>query len=243
MKNALSDDGFLQKVTELFNLVYLNDAILLIDANGIILHAGSKIKEIVNLEASALINKNHLEVLPIPEDSIPNTLKSIDYIFQSKKPYEFLSINLNHNIDHVVLHCIQKPIINPSTNNVVAFSVESKKLPFHIYLNNFSLYLNKQLLNHNSKKRVHQDSLFTLREHEIAFLSFYFKTSKKIALILSRIYDKQVSDKTVSNIISSQIYAKLGIYGQEAMLEKLHALGYQQKIPVSFLSNMYIELT
>ncbi|MDD3266206.1 MAG: hypothetical protein PHC75_03380 [Burkholderiales bacterium] len=243
MKNDLSDDSFLQKVVELFNLVYMNDAVLLIDAKGIILHAGDKIKEIVNLDAKTLISKNHLEVLPIPVENIPNIMKSIDYVFESKKSYEFLSINLNHNIDHIVLHCVQKPIINPFTHNVVAFSVESKKLPFHIYLNNFSLYLNEQLLNKHSIDKTHKDSLFTLREHEISFLSFYFKTAKKIALVLSRIYDKQISDKTISNIISSQIYAKLGVYGQEAMLEKLHSLGYQQKIPSSFLSNMYIELT
>lgn len=243
MKDNLSDNAFLQQVIELFNLVYVNDAILLIDAEGIILHAGNKIKDIVDLDAKILINKNHLKVLPIPEESIPNILKSIDYVFKSKLSYEFLSINLNHNIDHIVLHCIQKPIINPFTNNVVAFSLESKKLPFHVYLNNFSSYLNTQLVNKSGKNKPHQDTLFTLREHEIAFLSFYFKTAKKIALVLSSIYDKQISDKTISNIISSQIYAKLGVYGQEAMLDKLHSLGYQQKIPVSFLSNMYIELT
>ena len=240
MDSFLSDKAFTDKVLELYQLIYSKDAILLIDINNIILHAGKEIYQITRIQASELIGKNHFEVIPFPKENIDKVKGSIDKIINSQKPCEFLSINTNHSDDYIILHCIQKPIINPSTGNVIAFSVESKPLPPHIYLHKI-LYL----LDENKRCiaiKQHNDELLSLREHEIAFLLFYCKSAKKIATTLSDFYSSEVSAKTVSNIISSQLYNKLNVYGIEALLNKLYELGYSRKIPASFILNTYLEL-
>ena len=61
--------------------------------------------------------------------------------------------------------------------------------------------------------------------------------------MLSDIYKFNFSDKTVANIISAKLYTKFNVYGQEALISKIYECGYHQKIPLSFLSNMFIKLS
>lgn len=240
MSSIQSDQKFLAKVVELYNLVHIDDAVLLINMENIILYAGNKVEEIVATSVDKLIGKNHFDVLPLPQENLIPIKASLQKVIQSKQYGEFLSINLNHHSDYLILHCIEKPIINPSTQNIVAISIESKKLDFQVYLYKLLMFLQKHTLIPGKLK--HQDKLLTLREHEIAFLLFYCKTAKKIAMILSQIYDRSISAKTIANIISTQLYTKLNVYGIEALIDKLHALGYHTKLPVSFITNMHLDL-
>ena len=240
-KIVLDDDGYLNKVVELYSFIHYNEAILLIDINGIILFAGNKIQEIVNVDTKLLIGKNHLDILPLPQENINNINVSIEKVLSTKSTQEFLSINLNHNLEYLILDCVLKPIINPNTNHIVAISVESKKLNTSLYLYKLLLFFEKNQFN-LVQNIEHVDNLLTLREHEIAFLLFYYKSSKKIAIIISNLYGKTVTAKTISNIISSGLYAKLQVYGIDALLNKLQELGYHNKIPVSFLMNIHLDL-
>ncbi|MBP9743413.1 MAG: hypothetical protein KBD37_08645 [Burkholderiales bacterium] len=237
----LDDINFLNKVVELYKLIYFNESTLLIGINDYILFAGKKIQAITNINTELLSGKNYLDILPLPEGNIDNIKASIKKVLLTKIPQEFLSINLNHNPDYLILDCILKPIINCSTDNIVAISVESRKLNAQLYLYKLLLFLEKTQfkLNQNVK---HTDALLTLREHEIAFLLFYCKSAKKIALFLSNLYDKSVTAKTISNIISGSLYLKLKVYGIDALMDKLQSLGYHNKIPVSFLMNMHLDL-
>lgn len=237
----LNDIDLLNKTTELYNLIYPNEPVLLIGMNDCILFAGKKIQAITNINTELLIGKNYLKVLPLPEENINNIKFSIEKVLLTKAPQEFLSINRNHNPDYLILDCILKPIINPSTDNIVAISVESQKLNTPLYLYKLLLFLEKNQFR-LTQNVEHTDTLLTLREHEIAFLLFYCKSTKKIAMFLSNLYDKSVSAKTISNIISSGLYLKLNVYGIDALIDKLQTLGYHNKIPVSFLMNMHLDL-
>ena len=93
-------------------------------------------------------------------------MQSLELVIRSKTTKIFLSIDLRRKNEEMVIYCVQKPIINPSTGNVVAVMIEGRKL-------NLDLYLYK-LLSTKPKKMVdgkvkHTDKLLTLREHEIAF--------------------------------------------------------------------------
>ncbi len=242
MNEQYSDSSFLSKIIELFNLIYSDDPVILIGIDGIILFVGEKIQDITGISADDLLGKNHLEVLPLPKDNIDSILTAIDDVLKYKEQSEFLSVNLNHEIGYAILHCVLKPIINPSTHNVVALHVESKKLPLHIYLNSILSQISAKSYS-DKCNQMNKDDLLTLREHEIAFLLFYFKSAKKVSVILSEIYGKSVSAKTIANIISFQLYSKFDVYGQEALLDKIYELGYHQKIPQSFLSNLFIKLS
>lgn len=139
------------------------------------------------------------------------------------------------------MDCTLKPIINPSNNCIVAISVESRQLDTSTYLYKLLMFFEKNKVN-SSLNIPHYDDKLTLREHEIAFLLLYYKSPKKIAAILNNLSDKPVSAKTVSNIISGGLYPKLNVYGIDALIDKLHALQYHNKIPVSFLVNLHLEL-
>ena len=237
----LEDITFLNKVVELYNLIYVNELVFLIDVNNTILFAGEKIQEVINCHPKTLIGKNHLDILPLPQENISSVNASIDKVIKTKSPQEFLSINLNHNHEYLILDCVLKPIINPVTDNIVAIGVESRKLDAKLYLYKLLLLLENNQINLN-QHTPHIDPLLTLREHEIAFLLFYCKSTKKIATILGDLYGKSVTSKTLSNIISSGLYPKLQVYGIDALINKLHSLGYHTKIPVSFLINMHLDL-
>jgi hypothetical protein len=238
----LDDVNFLNKVTELHNLVCINEPILLIDIEGAILFAGNKIEDLTHIKVQELIGKNHLSALPLPNENISSINASIKKVVTAKTTQEFLSINLNHRSEYLILDCVIKPIINPHSGNVIAISVESRKLNAPLYLYKLLLFIesNQFILQQTIE---HKDDLLTLREHEIAFLLFYCKSTKKIATILSNLYGKTITSKTISNIISEKLYPKLGVYGIDALVDKLQTFGYHNKIPVSFLTNLHLDLS
>ena len=242
----MEDKIFLNKVVEFYQLIYLNDMILLIDIDNIILFVGQKIQKLVDTPIGNLIGKNHLTALPLPQDNISNIVISIDKVIKTRARAEFLSINLNHDKEYMILHCIQKPIINLHTNNIVAISVESSPLDFAIDFYKLFMLAN---INHgifeqiNDNKIQHVDDFLTLREHEIAFSLVYCKTAEKIASLLSLLHNKTVSPKTIHNIIRQQLYPKFVVHNIEALLEKIYTLGYHKKIPASFLVNLHFDLS
>lgn len=63
---SLDNAAFLHRVIELYNLIYIDDSVFLIDINNTILFAGNKIQKLTNIAPKSLIGKNHLQVLPLP---------------------------------------------------------------------------------------------------------------------------------------------------------------------------------
>lgn len=239
----LTDHQFLNKVVELFKLVYTRDIVLLIDVDETILFAGAQAEDMLDFPIEDLIGKNFMNALPIPEENIHDVQLSIKKVLKLKETQEFLSINFNHSNKYVMLHCTERPFINPATGNVVAISVESKHLGVQHYLYNLLEFISAGKMKPNTLMNMYKDELLTIREHEIAFLLFYSKTAKKISFILSELYSKNITAKTISNIISGTLYPKFNVYGLEALIDKLYSLGYHHKIPPTFMVNMHLDLS
>lgn len=239
----LDDKRFLDRVIDLYGLIYINDIVLLIDVGNIIVFAGSGVSKLVNKSTKHIIGKSYLEALPLPKENINNIVKSMNKTIQSKNIQEFLSINLNHSNQYAMLHCLERPIINPTTNNIVAISVESRQLDLSIdFYKVLMLIKTKQKIIANTTIK-HVDNFLTQREHEIAFLLEYCNTADKIANILSILYDKKIATKTIHNIIRQQLYPKFEVYNMDALQAKIGNLGYHKKIPVSFLINLHFDLS
>ncbi len=81
------------------------------------------------------------------------------------------------------------------------------------------------------------NTIKTRNTHE--FLSINLN---RIAQILSTLYDKPISTKTINNIIRQQLYAKFEVYNLESLQDKLYNHGYHKNIPVSFLCNLFLDL-
>jgi hypothetical protein len=239
----MDDERFLARVIELYQAIYVNEMAFLIGLDNRILFAGNKIENLTGLSPLELIGKNHLQSLPLPEENIEGIIASLDKVIHTRVSQKYLSINLNHPPDYLILDCTEKPIINPTTDQIVALSIESRKLDFAISYHKLLMLTianqSKGLLS-NAK---HVDSLLTLRQHEITFLLFHCKSAEKVAQILASIYAKSIAPKTIHNIMRQQIYPKFGVYSQKALLDKAYHLSYHKNVPVTLLSNLHIELS
>ena len=239
MNNNLNNEQFLAKVIELYKIIHANDVILLLNLNGIVLYTSNKVEELTGMTPSQVIGKNYLDSLPLPEENIPKIINSIDNTIKTRNTHEFLSVNLNRLAPNAfIFQCILKPIINPNNNEVVAISSESRQFNSPIYFYKMLIFTQTKQVS----KVKHTDKLLTLREHEIGFLLFYCKSANRIAQILSTLYDKPISTKTINNIIRQQLYTKFEVYNLEALQDKLYNHGYHKNIPVSFLCNLYLDL-
>lgn len=239
--DLITDQDFLTKITELYSLINTQESILLINRENTIIFAGAGIEEITGLKPKDLIGTNFINSLPLKENK-GTIVNSFNNVIKHKTAQESLSINLNHISEYIVLNVIQTPLINPSTANVVAVSVISKKPKLHTYLHKFITFILEDKSLKPNQTITHQDPLLTLREHEIAFLLFYFKSSKTIAFILENLYQKPISAKTIANIISFRLYTKFNAYGIESLIDKLYQLGYHKNIPTTFMLNIFLDL-
>ena len=231
---------FLTKVIELYKLVYMNDIMLLIDTNGIVIFISNKSQEVIKSNAEESIGKHYIEALPLPKENINKITESFCAVIKTGSTKEYLSINLNHTNDFMIMQGVIKPIINPETNDIVALSVESRRLNFPVYFYKMLMFTSNAL---RTNKIEHSDQFLTLREHEIGFLLFYCKNANNIAQIISNLHDKPISSKTINNIIRQQLYAKFNVYNLDTLRDKLYENGYHKNIPASLLANTYIDLS
>ncbi len=237
----LASKEIVSHIINYYHLIYAKEMVALLDISHTILYVSPKNCELVNTSPAQMTGKNIFEILPLSEESRAEIASSIRKVVHSKVTQEYISINLAHADEYRVLHCIQKPVIHPVTQDVIAISIESKKLNTEVYLYKLLQAIEEKNVHHNEIR--HKDILLTLREHEISFLLIYYKTAKKIAMILSKIHNHVITPKTVSNIISGNLYRKLSVYGIDQLIEKIIFLGYHKKIPVSLLVNMHVCLS
>lgn len=237
---TLANDKFLIKTTEFYSYTYITDAVFMLDLNYQILFAGNGVAKLMARPAKDLLFKNCLEILPISKQSIKPLLATLDKMLYLRQPHEFLSVNPNYQEDLLILHCTEKPIVNPGTNDTVAISMELRKLDIPLY---FAKILELNSFPISNLTQDYQDHLLTKREHEIAFLLFHYPTSEKIAEIISSFSPKPVSAKTIRNILSQQLYPKFKVYNIQALIDKLYVLDYHKKIPPSLLVDQYFDLT
>lgn len=236
---------FLNHIIALYQQIHRDDYVMIVDRDYRICFISQRFAQSMATTVEQLLGQNYLTSLAIPEE-IKNSVKtSIEHNLSCSHTHEFLNINLNREHDEQILQMRYNPLLDPSSNDVIAVVIEGSKLSAHTSLYNFVTYLlERKASSANAAIDIsHSDELLTKREHEIAFLLLFFRSPKKIAEVIKQISGDEISAKTINNIISSKLFVKLQVYNIDALITRLHELNYQTKIPASFMRNLHLGLT
>jgi hypothetical protein len=133
------------------------------------------------------------------------------------------------------------PIINPSTNNIVALYGSSKEVEtFNIWFI-LSKYYTKGIA---VVDEFEYQIKLTAREKQVVFLFLLNLDSSTIAEIVSKIEGKKISKSAIDQIFTSQLIPKFAVFGRKALYDKLAELGYYRFVPNNILCNEFcIEIT
>lgn len=236
----MDNDEFLDKVIEYSNLIDKTNIKFILDSVDNVVWTGDGMALVIEIDLKDIIGKHYLAAVPVPLENQTPIINCINKVKTELHRQDFLSVNLNHEFDYLLLYGRITPLINPTNNQLVAISVESTPVEFTLYFANLLSHINPQP---TLFLKQYTDKLLTKREHEIAFLLFHTVNSEQIASILSLFAAKAVTAKTIRNIISQQLLPKLKVYNKPALLIKLRELGYHKKIPPTLLTNLHIDLT
>lgn len=164
-----------------------------------------------------------------------------------KVPLDILGINFNRKKDAVIMLFNIDPIINKSTNDVIAFITTAKIPQYPISLFKLPSLINKfkkfNLTVTNPAFDKLSDKVFGNREVEIVFLLFYFDTIADIAQLLSLRYNQKVSPNIITKILHRKIYPKFEVKNLKTLKDKALMMGYHKHIPVSLMIPMVFEIT
>jgi len=237
---SLNND-FLIKAIEYFTLLHQNSLMLLVDLNGKVLFVSNGLVNVFNLsDRHSLLNKHYLEINLAPKETLTAMRNSFKRVVASAETQKSLFINLTlSNPEFHALTCSESVLINPETNTIVAICIEFRKVEFPLNFQKILTMIPAKINNNQASS----DGLLTRREHEIAFLLFYCKTSDEVAKIISKFNNRPITSKTVRNIIRQQLCPKLQASGHDELISKLHSFGYHKKIPRSLLRNQFIDLS
>lgn len=234
----LSQDEYLQKLIDSFKLINDNKLVYLINREFRVIYMSELMLSILNKRQEDVLDKYFLEVAPVPQGNAEALKKSLYQMLEDQQSRKFLSINsLCHDDENQTLICIQTPYIN--NDQVMAIGLQSK----HI---DISLDIYSMLINSQSEHPLAEENLvnvnLTNREHEIAFLLLHCKNSLEIAQVLTIAEQHPISEKTVRNIISRQLFKKFQVSDQKQLISKLRTLKYHKKIPDNLFNNIFIDL-
>lgn len=150
------------------------------------------------------------------------------------------SINMNYFESTIQPYMTSKyPLINPDTGNSIGIIVVLHKVLY----SNIQHQLMRALEIYKQPKNIDFEQYnLTRREKELIFLFLNGLSSKEIALVLSKLENKDISKNTIDNIFSNQLRIKFNSFSREALYEKLIELGFDRLIPRDLLFNVKIPL-
>ncbi len=213
----MNNTEFLNMYIENFNQMKAKTSYAaMLDINYNYIAIGDKVPLLYKKGIKKYIGLNFINDIPRP-DWIK--IKK-EEIFQKVKnllsPHIYISITQSDDyLLKSMLICVS-PIINPNSNDVVGFDISGSAVDS----SNIRQYAINNKLEENN-------ILYTLTQHELDIL--YFKCQMysdiEVTEILSKIYNKTISHKTVNNILRQQLYKKFGVYSLVALIEKARTYG------------------
>ncbi|MDP1574679.1 MAG: hypothetical protein Q8L78_07090 [Coxiellaceae bacterium] len=153
-------------------------------------------------------------------------------IIQAREPKMVLKINkFTTRITPYI--CNKSPIINPETNDVVGILFQG------FTIGNANLHHAILSLLSNNTKKYHNKlpQKLTKREKQVIFLFMANLSSQEIASLLSSIEKKEISKTAVDSLFNDQLYPKFEAHSRIDLYKKLHALGFENKIPEAMLKS------
>lgn len=127
------------------------------------------------------------------------------------------------------------PIINPSTNNIVAILV----VPGYLETFNTWAIFTRYYTTGTTSLHPYNPNEYALteREKQVIFLFLLNLDSNSIAEILSSVGCKNISKSAIDQIFHGQLYPKFSVYSRKALHDKLIDLGYYRVIPRNILNH------
>lgn len=239
----LTDQEYLAKSLEFFNLLYHRELVHVVDNKDRFIYVSDVTLPFAKTSRENIIGKTFYEVFSPPPENIESVAASIKRAFTTKETQRMISANVNRpDPDHRILLVTHAPLINPDTNNAVAVKIQFDKINFPCYFHHLLLKSPKQFAQLSPVVSLNHDELLSRREHEIAFLLFYCKSVEQITKIINLFAERPIATKTVQNIIRQQLYPKFQVKNQETLIEQLHQHEYHKKIPPSLMFNFQINL-
>jgi DNA-binding CsgD family transcriptional regulator len=143
----------------------------------------------------------------------------------------FVAQDINGNHEYLVDSIHLLPILDPDKNlvGIELEVIDMQGLPL-ITLSGDNDIQNADVIN------------LTEREREIIILKAMGKTNLEISYILGSIHKKEISQHTIANIIKQQIYPKLNVENKQSLIKAAHALGLDQIIPKSLITESQLIL-
>lgn len=233
-------DNYLESYIKFCETFYADSTMILVDENLISVFVGSGYTNATKIPKENVVGKHIFASANIPEKNRELSLRSFEKAIKSQKIIGLLIANLyRNNPDIHVLGAYLYPILHPESKKTIALRFEF----YQISLSYFYHIIIKSEQNIPYNTLPDNDEWLTRREHQIAFLLFYCKSISEVAKVISVFEQKNISEKTINNIINTYLYKKLGVCNKVSLLQKLEDLGYNKKMPNSLLSNFFIDLS
>lgn len=229
----------LEEYVRLCSLFYSDSFIVSLDTKQNIVFAGKKYLSVIGKTNEEVIGKSLYSVTPVPENNrkIANTVFPEAIVKQTTKQI-FIS-NLFHPYpDSHILMLLFSPII---TIDQQLIAVQLEFTPVEIaYFFQVLIKINKKI---EPCDLPDNDDFLTKRQHQVAFLLCHLSDTAEITKIISLFSPNDITSKTVHNIINRDLFTKFKVTKRQDLIEKLHRMGYNTKMPTSLLSNQFIDLT
>ena len=133
-----------------------------------------------------------------------------------------------------------RPIYNPQTKNIIALLCLSHNLEvFNLVDILRRFYKTGNLI---SPRPINLQ--LTEREKQVIFFFLLNLDSKSIAEILTRIEDKKISENSINNMFTQQLFPKFEVFNRKSLYDKLIECGYSRLLPRNILNeDIIFEIT
>lgn len=233
-------DDILKKYIDFCNIFYQSSFMIVLDLQLNAIFVGDGYLNVTHKTRDWIIGKNLYQTSPIPPENVEPSRKCFEKSIKNKQIVSVMLTNLLHKgVDTYFMGARIKPILNPETNNVMALEFEF----YNVNWKSSMRYIMSVSIISTPKPQLTNDDFLTQREHEVGFLLFYCQNTLEIANVISKFNHKQISQKTVQNIISERLYKKLEKYNRSDLIAELQRHNYHKKIPDSLLYNQFIDLS
>lgn len=172
----------------------------------------------------------------------PQIIGYLNKVITSKQTVKILTFKAlpNSNIRIFIVNFI--PVINPSTDNIVAIWVRPNPIEvFNVSTLLFRYFKYGAIDIPGSKfNSIH----LTKKEKCVIFFFMLNFESQAIADLISKIENKNITKNAIDQIFSKRLLPKFSVFSRKALYEKLHEYGFQRLIPHNALvDDLFFEVT
>lgn len=191
---------------------------------------------------NTLVGKRVPQDLYMPEYRKNITLNAIQECVTTRKAVQILSFRMDREDRYKFLLITHKPIINSSTNQVIAVHSEGiiPKLPLYFY--KIQEIVANPDFEQISANLIIKDSFLTPREHEVMFLLFFCHNYEEIAHVINLARGTRISTAAVAKTVQRNLYKKFATINLDSLKAAAHKLDYHKKIPPHLLGEFFFRL-